>query len=278
MQLNGNAVVYGHPLIFLAGYVARIIYGNTWWGKQWLHVLAHIDYDNRLPRGRTYAGKGAVRDLTLQGGTVQANVLGSRSPPYRVFIQVPPLPREQVDQLLDALVTDPGVIARLLNRELDPAVSELARRLGIAVFPSRWKDLVMKCSCPDWAVPCKHLAAVIYVISREIDSNPFLVFTLRGVDLIQQLKTRGINIAHEAKADVPGLSALLTDDGITDGEVQSDLCRFFIAVQETHPITQKVHFILDGAGYHRAELVQDWAVVMNIYSTGCRHTAPILTR
>ncbi|ECG8574168.1 hypothetical protein FNI38_18760 [Salmonella enterica subsp. diarizonae] len=159
----------------------------------------------------------------MQGGTVQANILGSRPQPYRVFIQVPPLPREQVDQLLDALVTDPGVIARLLNRELDPVVSELARRLGIAVFPSRRKDLVMKCSCPDWAVPCKHLAAVIYVISREIDSNPFLVFTLRGVDLIQQLKTRGINIAHEAVADVPGLSALLTDDGITDGEVQSDL-------------------------------------------------------
>lgn len=208
---------------FLAGYVARIIYGNTWWGEQWLHALAHIDYDNRLPRGRTYAGKGAVRNLTLQGGTVQANVLGSRSQPYRVFIQVPPLPRKQVDQLLDVLVTDPGVIARLLNRELDPTVSELARHLGIAVFPSRWKDLVMECSCPDWAVPCKHLAAVIYVISREIDSNPFLVFTLRGVDLIQQLKTRGINIAHEAEADVPGLSALLTDDGITDGEVQSDL-------------------------------------------------------
>lgn len=213
----------GNSFIFLVSCVARIIYGNTWWGEQWLHALAHIDYDNRLPRGRTYAGKGAVRDLTLQAGTVRAKVQGSCSQPYQVFIQAPPLSPKQVEQLLDALVTDPGVIARLLNRELDPAISELAGRLGITMFPSRWKDLVMECSCPDWAVPCKHLAAVIYVISREIDSNPFLVFSLRGVDLIRQLQTRGINIAHEATASVPKLSALLADDEIIDGEVQAEL-------------------------------------------------------
>lgn len=188
-------------------------YGNSWWGKQWLNALTNIDYDTRLPRGRTYANKGAVKNLTLKGGTLQAKVLGSRPSPYQVLIQVPPLTQKQVDRLLDALVDDPGVIARLLNRELDPSVLEQAKRLGIAIFPSQWKDLVMRCSCPDWAVPCKHLAATIYLISRQIDSNPFLVFSLRGVDLIQQLKERGINIEREAVVNVPRLSALLIEDG-----------------------------------------------------------------
>ncbi|CAM3655909.1 DEAD/DEAH box helicase [Xenorhabdus thuongxuanensis] len=187
-------------------------YGNSWWGKQWLNALTNIDYDNRLPRGRTYANKGAVKNLTLKGGTLQAKVLGSRPLPYQVLIQVPSLIQKYVDRLLDALVDDPSVIARLLNRELDPSVLEQANRLGIAIFPSQWKDLTMRCSCPDWAVPCKHLAATIYLISRQIDSNPFLVFSLRGVDLIQQLKARGINIEHEVVVSVPRLSALLMED------------------------------------------------------------------
>ncbi|MBD2795786.1 DEAD/DEAH box helicase [Xenorhabdus sp. 18] len=188
-------------------------YGSTWWGKQWLNSLTNIDYDSRLPRGRTYANKGAVKNLTLKGGILRAKVQGSRSSPYQVSIQVPPLTQTQVERLLDALVDDPGVIARLLNRELDPSVLDLAKRLGIALFPSQWRDLAMQCSCPDWAVPCKHLAATIYLVSREIDGNPFLVFSLRGVDLIQQLKAREIHIEREVKVNVPCLSDLLLAGG-----------------------------------------------------------------
>jgi len=175
-------------------------YGKTWWGARWLNALMHIDYDNRLPRGRGYANKGAVRNLTVQGGMIQAKVKGSRARPYQVTVKVPSIPGKQVKNLLGRIAADPVLIARLLNRELDPALLELADRLGIKVFPSRWKDLAMQCSCPDWAVPCKHLAAVIYLLSREIDSNPFLVFSLRGIDLAQALKSHDIHIEREAAA------------------------------------------------------------------------------
>ncbi|MDR0218579.1 MAG: DEAD/DEAH box helicase [Enterobacteriaceae bacterium] len=185
-------------------------YGNTWWGKQWLNALTNIDYDNRLPRGRTYANKGLVKDLRLKAGTLRAEVVGSYI--YQVVIHVPSLTQGQVDRLLDALVDDPGMIARLLNRELDPSVLDLANQLKIPIFPSKWKDLKMDCSCPDWAVPCKHLAATIYMVSRQIDNNPFLVFSLRGVDLIAQLKERGINIEREAVINVPRLSELLIEN------------------------------------------------------------------
>lgn len=201
--------------------VSRSSYGNTWWGEQWLNALTHLDYDNRLPRGRAYANKGAVRDLQIADGYLQARVQGSRLRPYQVSIRVPPLAEKDVEQLLDAIGGDPALIARLLNRELDPAVLEYAQRQGIAVFPTRWQDLSMQCSCPDWAVPCKHLAAAIYLLSREIDGNPFLVFSLRGVDLVQALKTRGIHIERQAEAALPFLTDLLPSGPAWSPDVQA---------------------------------------------------------
>lgn len=189
--------------------MARATYGNTWWGEQWLKALTHIDYDNRLPRGRSYANKGAVKNLKLTDGTLKAKVQGSRPAPYQVTIQVPPLGQKQAKLLLDALLADPVVIAQLLNRVLSPSVMDHAHELGIPIFPTRWQDLGMKCSCPDWAVPCKHLAAAIYLLSREIDSDPFLIFTLRGIDLITKLQQQGVHIQREATIQPPSFSALL---------------------------------------------------------------------
>ncbi|WP_291971965.1 DEAD/DEAH box helicase [Candidatus Symbiopectobacterium sp.] len=197
----------------------HITYGNTWWGEQWLNAFTHIDYDNRLPRGRSYANKGAVKNFTVAGGAIHSEVQGSRSHPYKVSIQVPSLPKTQVDILLDELVADPSVIARLLNRELAPSVLTQSKRLGISVFPSQWNDLTMRCSCPDCAVPCKHLAATIYLVSREIDNNPFLVFSIRGVDLVQQLKVRGIHVKRQVETNVPCLSALLLKEEGVSAEV-----------------------------------------------------------
>ena len=184
-------------------------YGQTWWGTQWLNSLAQIDYDNRLPRGRSYANKGAVTKIEIQDGEILAKVRGSRPRPYAVSINVPAMPQQQTKALLDALASDPVIISKMLNRELDPAVLERAKALKIEIFPTGWKDLGMDCSCPDWAVPCKHLAAVIYLISREIDGNPFMIFSLKGIDLTQELEARDISIEREAKARLPTVDSLL---------------------------------------------------------------------
>ena len=169
-------------------------YGRTWWGAQWLQALTEIDDENRLPRGRTYANRGAVRDLVVKDSAVSARVQGSRLQPYKVDISVPRVEAAQATKLIAALAKDPGLIARLLNRELDPSVLQVAQRLKIVVFPERWTDLKMRCSCPDWAVPCKHLAAVIYLLSQQIDADPFLVFSLRGIELTALLKPLGLKV------------------------------------------------------------------------------------
>lgn len=144
-----------------------------------------------------------MRGLSVQGGTVQAEVQGSRPQPYGVGVRVPPVAPAAAKRLVKALAADPGLIARLLNRDLDPAVLEQASVLGIQVFPTRWSDLDMHCSCPDWAVPCKHLAAVIYLLSQEIDGDPYLVFKLRGIDLQTLLAPQGLHLGNDAAQALP---------------------------------------------------------------------------
>lgn len=171
------------------------LFGKTWWGEQWLNSLAHIDYNNRLPRGNTYARRGAVKSIEIEQNTIRAKVQGSRKKPYEVTIIVPPFFHQHTDRFIKAVATKPIVISKLLNRELDPEVLQIAEQHGLQIFPRQWHDFKMVCSCPDWAVPCKHLAAVIYKVSAEIDNNPFLVFDLHNLNLIEALKKEKISVS-----------------------------------------------------------------------------------
>ena len=174
-------------------------FGKTWWGEAWLRSLTHIDYANRIPRGARYARNGSVLNTSIEGGKIEAKVQGSYRTPYKVKIEVKQFTRAEVDTLIDGILAHPAIVAELLNSKLSPAVLDIAKEKHLQVFPSSWKDLEMNCSCPDWAVPCKHIAAVIYKMSQEIDNNPFLVFELHGVDIINELTKRGICInAKEA--------------------------------------------------------------------------------
>lgn len=186
-----------------------IQFGKTWWGEHWLRSLENVDYDNRLPRGASYARNGHVLSVKIKDNVVTAKVRGNRSTPYKVTIIVPPFFEEQIALLMDKLVQRPALISKLLNRELDPEILGIAEEAGLKVFPQQWTDFKMQCSCPDWAVPCKHLASVIYMVSREIDNNPFLVFGIHNVDLLEELKKRGIFIVEQKKKEIPKLSSLL---------------------------------------------------------------------
>lgn len=183
-------------------------YGNTWWGNKWLNALSHIDYSNRLPRGRSYANKGAVSDLRVSGRKIIASVEGTRIQPYKVKVEVPAFTTKEKEELQSAIINNPLLLSKLLNRELPESLYSLAESRMIRIFPDRWDDLDMHCSCPDWAVPCKHLAAVINVIANEIDRNPFLIFKLHGYDIISELRKLGMEAISETVAipDYPSLA------------------------------------------------------------------------
>ncbi|MGM9759415.1 MAG: SNF2-related protein [Parabacteroides sp.] len=184
-------------------------YGKTWWGEQWLGALKNIDYGNRLPRGASYAKNGMVKEISFENNMIYAKVAGSLPKPYSEKISLPKFNKEQIDKLIRIISDQPSILSKLLNRQLDEQMAQLAQKAGMQLFPRSWSDLKMKCSCPDWAIPCKHLAAVIYKISMEIDNNPFLIFTLHGVDLIRELEKRGIATACKEVMAVEELSAIL---------------------------------------------------------------------
>lgn len=178
-------------------------FGNTWWGREWLRSLDNIDYDNRLPRGASYARRGMVKEVKIKDNTIVAKVTGSRPRPYKIDIVVPPFFEDDIERLMAEIIQRPTIISKLLNRELDSEILTIAERLGLKVFPRQWIDFKMNCSCPDWAVPCKHLAAVIYMVSREIDNNPFVVFDIHKVNLLTELRKRGIHIETKSSLDIP---------------------------------------------------------------------------
>jgi SNF2 family DNA or RNA helicase/uncharacterized Zn finger protein len=184
-------------------------FGNTWWGAHWLKSLDHIDYNNRLPRGASYARNGHVEKVEINGNQINAKVSGSRPKPYKVTIIVPPFFADKIGIMMSQIIQRPMLISRLLNRDLDPEILQIAEKAGLKVFPQQWTDFKMQCSCPDWAVPCKHLAAVIYMISQEIDNNPFLVFQLHKVNLIDELIKKDIHIESNKNTEIARLADLL---------------------------------------------------------------------
>lgn len=171
-------------------------YGKTWWGEQWLEAFNGIDYSNRLPRGRSYAGNGSVRNIDVSGSGTEADVQGRRRTPYKVEVRLPAFSPSDQKKIIATISQNPAVLARLLSRQLPEQTLALLKEQGIRVFPASWKDMNARCSCPDWAMPCKHIAAVIYLIANEIDKDPFLVFRLRAMDLPKAIeKASGLNLA-----------------------------------------------------------------------------------
>jgi uncharacterized Zn finger protein/ERCC4-related helicase len=185
-------------------------FGKTWWGEQWLNSLTNIDYEDRLPRGRRYANNGSVTKITIKENRIEAKVAGSRPKPYNVDLTLPPFFEPQLGDFINQLSKKPTIISKLLNRELDPEVLTIAENIGLKVFPKQWTDFKMQCSCPDWAVPCKHLAAVVYKVSAEIDNNPFLVFELHTVNLISELNKLGIFVGTGI-SEIPKITDLYFD-------------------------------------------------------------------
>ncbi len=160
---------------------ARRSFGATWWGRAWTDALEHrarLD-PNRLPRGRTYARQNRAAAVRLSAGEITATVAGRRPSPYSVRVRIRTFDDDEWERVLAAVVAKAGHAAALLDGELDPGIVEDARAVGLELLPDAG-ELQPRCSCPDWADPCKHSAAVCYLVADELDADPFALFELRG--------------------------------------------------------------------------------------------------
>jgi len=155
----------------------------TWWGKAWNNNLKrYSDYSSRIGRGSSYVRNGAVLDLKIEQGTIKAVVQGSVRNPYEVEVDIRPLLPEVWETIRMAGEGKIESLQELIDGKFPPGLSELFTAQGIGLFPTP-KEITFKCSCPDRAVMCKHVAAVLYGIGARLDEDPTLFFTLRAVDV-----------------------------------------------------------------------------------------------
>ena len=154
--------------------------GEQWWSRRFIGVLESYGMSGRLARGRAYARAGQVLDFALAQGKVTAQVQGSRARPYQVRIGVLPLTTVQWRRVESALAARALFRAKLLAGEMPHEIEEVFAGCGTPLFPRLASDLDMRCSCPDWEVPCKHLAAVCYMLAEEFDRDPFAMLAWRG--------------------------------------------------------------------------------------------------
>lgn len=177
--------------------------GKTWWSKRWLDVLHSFNMGARLSRGRSYARRGQVISIDVQEGVVTAKVQGSRARPYNIEIKLKPLSQKDWNKVAEAMSEQAIFVAKLLAGEMPNDIEEAFVAAKIPLFPKSQKELVTDCSCPDWANPCKHIAAVYYLLAEQFDDDPFLIFKLRGKskeELIEELREKRARSAVSEEA------------------------------------------------------------------------------
>ena len=155
-------------------------YGSTWWGRAWRKVFEPSAVDSRLARGRSYAKNGQVVDLNIDKGKIEASVQGSQLKPYEVSITVKTLGDEIWDTVLEQVRSDASLAATLMTGELPEGIDQVFQQAGGSLFPNRLRHISNTCECSDWSNPCKHSAAVYYILCESLDEDPLLLFLLRG--------------------------------------------------------------------------------------------------
>lgn len=179
---------------------------RTFWGKAWCDNLeSYMDYANRLPRGRTYVRNGSVVHLDVRAGEIEATVSGSAL--YQVRISIAPAAKAKWKRLCHECSGAIGSLVELLRGRFSDHVMGIITRKETGLFPAP-AEIKLKCSCPDWATMCKHVAAVLYGVGARLDQSPELLFKLRSVnheELITQAAT-ATDLAGKTTAAGPELA------------------------------------------------------------------------
>lgn len=181
--MNDRFFPSAKPVAVNGGIKARSKRGaiaQSWWSSRFIGVLESMGLGGRLQRGRRYARTGQVIEMTVDAGLVSAQVQGSRPKPYRVRISMTAYDKAQWSTLERALADKAWYAAQLLSGSMPEDLEEVFAEAGLPLFPESGKDLKMDCSCPDWGVPCKHVAAVCYLLAESFDEDPFRILAWRG--------------------------------------------------------------------------------------------------
>lgn len=198
-----------HPIVVEGRSIAK-----SWWGQAWCDNIEHYaDYESRISRGKRYVKSGVVIDLVIKKGKVQAKVQGTRKRPYRVEVKISPLNELKCERIIEQCTSQIKSLHEMINGTFPEQLKDIFMGED-GLFPSV-REISFQCSCPDWAIMCKHVAATLYAIGTKLDENPFLFFELRGIDV-----NRFVDVAIQDHVD-----ALLENaNKEPSNRVMSDAC------------------------------------------------------
>ena len=162
-------------------------FAKTWWGEKWLDALNDVYWTNRIGRGKTYANTGRVYDILITDNLALAKVRGNYQSYYNVSVEFKQFTQKEKNIIIRTIYENPSILSALLNHKVPKNLYWMLLDNGVNVFPSTSKDLKTSCNCPDYAIICKHIAGLVHMIAREIDKDPFLIFRMQGLDLLESL-------------------------------------------------------------------------------------------
>ena len=190
-------------------------YAKTWWGQRFLAALEDFTDSGRLARGRSYSTDNRIKQWLLQNGKVDAQLRGNinpyfgvyKEPTYKVSVQMTHLSEAQWQKVMQKLSQRASFIARLLLNEIPENIETVFAETGVHLLPNDYKDFKVSCNCPDYAVPCKHIAGVCYRLAGQFDNDPFLLFEMRGLapdKLLHELANSPLGkVLSDAKGSAP---------------------------------------------------------------------------
>ena len=190
----------------------RGAFGKNWWAQRWIAALEQLVDSGRLARGRSYARKGQVLSIEETKDGITARVQGSQRTPYKIKIQITSLTDAQWNRVIDALAEQAIFSAQLLAGEMPREIEQAFEAAKVSLFPSQRYDLKTDCSCPDYANPCKHVAATHYILGERFDEDPFLIFRLRGrtqEQVMQELRKRRAGADEIVEDEVEEAEAII---------------------------------------------------------------------
>jgi uncharacterized Zn finger protein len=186
------------PIATKGGIKSKAKGGVNWWSKRWYDFMETFNLGARLTRGRSYARKGQVIDVKIESGLVQGKVQGSRRTPYTVTIHFEPISRQGWERIVDRLRGQLLFSAQLMAGEVPQELEEFFQAEGASLFPQLKRRADMHCDCPDSSNPCKHIAALFYVLGDAFDRDPFLLLQLRGMPREELVELIGTQTADES--------------------------------------------------------------------------------
>ncbi|MDJ0575256.1 MAG: SWIM zinc finger family protein [Xenococcaceae cyanobacterium MO_234.B1] len=177
---------------------------REWWVERWLELLDSYRFKKRLERGRNYAREGNVLSIDFRESKAFAKVQGSDVEPYQVSLALEPFTDEDWDYVIATMSQKAIYSAQLLAGEMPDNIEQVFTANGLSLFPFSLSDVRSRCSCPDKANPCKHIAAVYYQLGDRFSEDPFVIFQLRGrtreqiLEMLRQLRSQRVAVKGEA--------------------------------------------------------------------------------